>query len=51
MRCSRAPRGSTSEHIDAKQAAEVMLDRFVRLVRHDLELIELVATPVSEGET
>tara|TARA_A100001391_G_scaffold180042_1_gene145306 strand:- start:1778 stop:1996 length:219 start_codon:yes stop_codon:yes gene_type:complete len=37
-------------HIDAEQAAEVMLERFVKLVRHDLELIELIAKPVIDGE-
>jgi hypothetical protein len=36
-------------HMDAEQAAAAMLDRFARLVRQELELIEVVAAPTDSA--
>lgn len=36
-------------HMDNEQAASAMLDRFTKLVRQELELIEVVARPINSG--
>ncbi len=39
----------TAEHMTPEQAAAAVMDRFVRVVRQELELIELTARPIERA--